>query len=141
MNVEEISYRIGVSANVNPSISKFENDDQTEIYGISEVQKAGIQIPIWTIRGVLDMTSTTDLKTFAALVKHTKTKGVKQLTGIDTSKSPINYINYYDDYYADQSKTANAVVDYIYVRIINFECTHSANTNMMRYTLTLRETS
>ncbi|MHA1852289.1 MAG: hypothetical protein ACTSUF_02155 [Candidatus Heimdallarchaeaceae archaeon] len=137
----EIRYDIDSQLNDSPEISKFENDDQTEIYGIGECDKSGITLPKWTVSGVLKIGDSSDMRTFANLVKLVKTKGVKQITGVDTSKSLINYVNYFDDYIQDQSKTANSVNSGLYVRIKNLSVRVDANSEFARYTLVLIETS
>ncbi len=152
LDVEEISFDLSSQMDDTPELSQFEADDSSEIYGLSEVNKSGIGIPTWTLRGVIDFGKISGRKKFAALLKHVKTKGVKNLAGVDGTLSFINYINYYDDYYANVSKTAgtapvnneqlesNALIDFINVRIKEFTINPVATTNFVRWTLVLLET-
>lgn len=137
----EIIYDISSQINDSAEISKFENDDSTEIYGIGECDKSGINLPKWTITGVIKIGNSTDMQMFANLVKLVKTKGVKQITGADTSKSLINYINYFDDYIQDQSKTASSVNSGLYVRIKSLTVRANPNSEFATYSLSVVETS
>ena len=141
LNVTRITYGITCEVNDGSVISKFENNDVTEIYGGDEIDKMGINVPTWTMSIKIDTTSPTDLETFAKLVKLTKTKGVKMISGDDTSASIINYVNYYDDYFQDISKTANAINSGIYVRIKGLRVEEDANKKYSTVTLNLIETS
>jgi len=140
LNVEEINYSIEVTMNDKPIPNRFENDDQTEIFGLSEVDVTGIAVPVITLRGVFDMTSESDRKLFAKLVKMTKTKGVKELSGVDASSLWLNYINYYDDYYANEAKTAGTIVPHLHVKVKAFSVNAPAGTKYARWSLELRET-
>jgi hypothetical protein len=148
----EITYNIGVSTSNEPSLSRYENKDQTEIYGLSEQYTSGIKVPTITIRGAFDMTTNSGRKTFAALAKMAKTKGIKTISGTDKTLMWLNYLNYYDNYYCNQSKTAgtesvtgtaitsDAILGQIYVRITDFTVPASAESNLAPYTLTMVET-
>ena len=138
---KSITYDITPLVNNRPALSKFENDDATEIYGVSEIDKIGIGIPTWTIQIGLDTTSTSDLQTFANLVRLCKTKGVKQITGVDDSKSIINWVNYYDDYFQDQSKSSSGTLSELWVRIAGLKIRETADKKYSVATLTLFETS
>jgi len=140
LDVEEISMSLDVNTTNEPTL-KFENDDQNEIFGISEADTSSIGVPKWNIRGVLDLTKASDLKTFAKLLKMAKTQGVKQITGAGTAETWLNYVNYYDDYYADQSKSTATTIDAINVRFANITVNAPVGTNKFRYTLDLVETS
>ena len=141
LNVSRIQYNITGEVNDGAVISKFENDDVTEIYGSGEIDKFGINVPTWTLSIKIDTTSSTDLEMFAKLVKLTKTKGVKLISGVTTSASIINYVNYYDNYFQDISKTASAVNSGIYVRIKGLRIEEDANKKYSTVTLNLTETS
>ena len=140
LNVEEISYGIPVRVNDAPIPNRFENDDQNEIFGLSEVDTIGVATPVWTIRGVFDMESESDRKLFAKLVKMAKTKGVKELTGVTPNASWINYINYYDDYYANESKGTATTISHVHVRVANFTVKAPATSKYARWSMELRET-
>lgn len=144
LNVEEITYSLGSQSDDTPTPNKYEGASggtATEIFGVSEVDKTGIKIPVWTIRGVFDTTSSSDLKTFAKLVKMSKTKGYKYVTGAATANCWLNYVNYYDDYYAGVSKSTATTLGSLNVRIANFTVNAPPKTNYARWTLELRETS
>ena len=140
LNVSEITYTLDSMLNDKAEINRFENNDQNEIFGLSEVDKLGIAVGVITLRGYLIGTETSDLQTFAKIVKMCKTQGVKMISGVDNTKFFLNYINYYDDYYANISKTANQVLDGIYVRIRSLRVSFDANKNTIEYTLELVET-
>ena len=140
INCNSIVYNIDIGSNDKAVPNRFENDDQNEIFGLSEVDSIGIGAPTFTIKGVFDIESSTDRLTFAKLVKMTKTQGVKELSGTPSTSSWINYINYYDDYYANQSKSASAVVEHIHVRISNFNVNAPSERNYASWNMTLKET-
>lgn len=149
----ELTYNIGVSTSDDPSLSRYENYDQDEIFGLSEVDTSGIKVPSITVRGAFDQTSYSGRKLFAALAKMAKTKGIKALSGTDKTKLWLNYINYYDDYYCNSSKSAGteavtstaitsaAIPGTIYVRINDFTVNANATTQYAQYTLTMNETA
>jgi len=139
LNAEEITYNITASINDKPVPNRFENDNQNEIFGLSEVDTAGINVPSITIRGAFNMESSADRLHFAKLVKMVKTQGVKELRGTATTNSWINYINYYDDYYAHQTKSTASVIDHIHVRIASFSVTASGEGKYAHYNLEMRE--
>lgn len=149
----EITYNMDTNASDEPSLSRYENADQTEIYGLSESDTSGIKIPGIVIRGVFDMTTNSGRKLFAALVKMTKTKGVKTLSGTTNTSMWLNYLNYYDNYYCNVAKTAGtesvtgtaltsaAVLSSVNVRIKNLMVNGQAEGNYANWTLTLLETA
>lgn len=141
LNASRIVYDIDTELDTNAEISKFENDDKTEIYGICERDKSGVLIPKWTIKLHLDTTSTSDLQTFANLVRLSKSKGVKQITGVTPASSILNYVNYYDDYFQDQSKSGSAVNSGIYCRMGPLKVEDNADKKYANVTIVLYETS
>lgn len=140
LNVEEINYGIDVSMNDKPIPNRFENDDQNEIFGLSEVDVTGIAVPVITLRGVFDMTSESDRKLFAKLVKMVKTKTIKELSGADASSLWLNYVNYFDNYYANEQKSENSIIQHLHVRIRSFSVNAPAGTKFARWSLELCET-
>lgn len=139
LDVTNFSYTIQSNNNDEVTPNKFENNDHNKIFGLTEVDKIGISVPVWDISGVLNIETTEGKKTFAKLIQMCKTLGVKELTGIPGTASIINYVNYYDDYYADQSKSTANVVDHIHGRIQNFNIPIDANRKEAKWTITFQE--
>jgi len=153
VNVNEITYNIEISTTDKPSISKYENNDQTEIYGLSEVDTSGIKVPTITLKGIFDMNTGAGRKLFAALTKIAKTKGIKGITGVTNTSMWLNFINYYDNYYCNTAKsaaqdpltdntvTSAAVLSEIYVRVKSFNVPSTAESNFAPWILVLEETA
>jgi hypothetical protein len=160
LNAEEVTYNLDVMTGDKTAITRFEgvrtdssSTRQAEIYGLTECDTSGIKVPSWTIRGVCDMTLTSGRKTFAALVKLCKTKGVKEITGTSPTLWFMNYVNFYDDYYCNTLKTAGtvtvtsettqdgALLSSLYVRVKSFTFPAMATGNQVHWTLVLNETA
>ena len=153
LTVNEITYNLEVGTSDKPSLNRYENSSQTEIYGLSEIDTCGIKVPTITLRGSFDMTLASGRKTFAALVKIGKTKGIKGITGVTNTSMWLNFINYYDDYYCNTSKTAGAeavtnestttaaILSEIFVRVKSFNVPSTAQSNLAPWTLVLEETA
>lgn len=140
LKVTDINYNIDVGSNTKAVPNRFENNDQTEIFGLVEVDSIGIGVPTITLTGAFNMESSDDRLVFAKLISMTKTLGVKEFSGTPAATSWINFINYYDDYYAHEAKSTAAVVEHVHVKITNFNVKAPASTNMATWSLTLRET-
>lgn len=141
VDVDMIDYNFQTLLNSRDKPGKYENNDQNEVYGLTKVDKVGISVPKIKISGVADSETTAGCKMLAKIVMMAKTHGVKKLTGEEPSESWINYINYYDDYYADSSKSASSNIDEIYVIIENIDINSSADHNLVSWSLEMRETS
>lgn len=160
LNAEEVIYNIDVSTSDKAALTRFEgirtdssSTRQAEIYGLTECDTSGIKVPSWTIRGVCDITLTSGRKMFAALVKLCKTKGIKEMSGTSATLWFGNYVNFYDDYYCNVSKTAGtatvtsettqdgALLSSIYVRVKSFTFPAQATGNMVHWALILNETA
>lgn len=136
----DVRYTITEVLNDKNVPNRFENNDQNEIFGLSEVDAVGVGVPTWNVEGVFDMESTDGRKMFAKLVMFTKTQGVKELSGVNTANCWVNYLNYYDDYYAGQAKATGTTIDHVHVRVKNFNVRGNAGRKYAKWTMELRET-
>lgn len=141
LDITEFRMSLGGMLQDQPTAIKYEADDQTGIWGLSEVDQTGTGIPSWTIRGTNDFTRTSGLERFSKIIQSTRTKGLKLIRGADKSKAFLNYINFFDDSYADVSKSRKVVIDGILVRIKLFELNPKASSSHSTWGLTLAETS
>lgn len=132
----EVVLEIEAMVNDAPQPNKFESNDQTQVWGLPEIDAVGMQSPKWTIRGALDMNDTNDMILFSQILRCLKTKGVKLL-----KCNMASYVAYEDSSYCDMAKTMNATITGVYVRPTSFTATQTAESNIINYTIELRESA
>ena len=126
---------------LNKSTSPFIKDDNdaNKRHELGEVDKQGIDFPVWVITGAFDTKDTEALKDYGRLKHMCKTKGVKQF-GVDTASTCeiLEYSHYGErEYDAESTKTVtliNVRIDKLTTKQV-FKEGHK-----IEYTLTLIET-
>jgi len=65
--------------NIDPAIAKTVSNDSAKMFTWPDIDVTGVDFRKWTIRGVLDSTSLTDMQTYSQLCSLVRTKGYKIL--------------------------------------------------------------
>ena len=128
-----------------PVLKKYLNI-QNGYYTQGEADTVGIQLPVWSIRGYVNRTSLSDMKTLGRLIFMCKTAGYKELYSADTSADAtadgwhdiIAFSHYGEN---ELNNAANLKVTKINVRIKSFSVTQSADKKGFNYTINLVETN
>ena len=131
ITLKSVTMSLDMTTLLNDEATKqFVNDDDTKEFTFGEADKGGINLPMWTIEGVLDMDNATDQGTLGDLVHCVKTKGFKKIgtTADATSTVMLRY-------------TGTSAVTSINVRIRSFTSKQSAESNKVVYKIILVETA
>jgi len=131
ITLRAVSLTLSMSTLINDEpTKKFVNDDDTQEFDFGEVDKNGLNMPVWKVKGVLNMEDTSDQTTLANLIKCVKTKGYKKLGTTDDASNKI-FLRWTDE----------TPVSSINVRIKSFSCEQVAGTNKVKYEFTFVETN
>lgn len=123
LNDVEVSFTMQALLSDANSMNKYVDGNQNKMYDYAEVDHAGIMNPVWTIKGVLDITSSTDMEAVKQLIQLVRTKGYKTLGG--TLPDWVDGLN--------NSSTVN-------VRVKEFRPKMSSKGSVMNYDLVLVQT-
>ena len=139
LNGVEVDSTEGTSINKNLSPFIKDDNDSNKRHELGEVDKQGIEFPVWNVKGVFDCNNIDDLKDYGRLKHMIKTKGVKQL-GVDTASTceMLEYSHYGErEYDTEATKT----VTLINVRIVKLIVKQKyMDGPKIEYTLTVNET-
>jgi len=131
ITLKAISLKLDISALINDEATKqFASDDDTKKFDFGEVDKNGINMPIWRVDGILDMDQSSDRIVLANLYDLVLTKGFKI---IETTDNAINRIFL--------RWTHTTPVTSINVRVKSFSAKQKAGRNTVDYTLNFVETN
>lgn len=112
----------------------------TEAYDFGTAESNGVQMPTWTVSGIFNKKTSTDMQTLGRLVYFTKTKGYKELYApLDTTRTDLISYSHYGEREAASESTKT--INYINVRIKNLTIKQAANESLLKWTLTLVETN
>lgn len=153
LNIHAKSINVVMSNFLNrePTPQVKDDNNSTKRFEISEVDKNGIDYPMWVIKGSFNTKIESHMKEFGRLMHMCKTKGYKQLgftfsgsrwvsgaSALDDQADLINYSHYGErEYDSETTKT----VDRINVRIHKFEPSQEIRDGTeITYTLDLIET-
>jgi hypothetical protein len=118
----EVNYQNEAILNTNPSLAKLSAGAAT-MFAIGETDHLGIKRPKWTIRGVLDDTSSSHMAVVKVLRDLPRTKGYKTLSG--------DLPDWMDG--TDNASTVN-------VQVSNVNIQHYSAHNIINYTIEMFET-
>jgi hypothetical protein len=126
-----VSLKLNMTTLLNDEPTKqYVSDTDTNEYTFGEVDKNGLNMPVWDVEGILDMTDATDRNVLAYLIECVETKGFKKLATTNDADSTI-FLRWSDI----------TPVTSINVRIKSFGVTQKAASKMASYKLQLVETS
>lgn len=114
----------------------YENNDSSKQSRYAEVDQVGMDIPNWTMELVFKCDDATALQVYGQVMRLARTKGYKQFY----ASNIVEYYAYEEDYYGNDSKSANTVLSYINVRVLRATSDFDANGNKMTVKLEMVET-
>lgn len=98
LNIMSIKVEHKALLTTDPEPQKKKSDDENKRYEQGEVDHNGIEIPKWTLKGVVDVSDVSQLQDWGRLVHMVATKGYKTLgfdpTGVTEKADILNYSQY-----------------------------------------------
>jgi hypothetical protein len=130
VTLKSVKLSLDMSTLINDEPTKqFVSDVDTNAFTFGEVDKNGLNMPVWKVGGVLDMSLAADQVVLANLIECVQTKGFKQLGTTDTATNTV-FLRWTD----------TTAVTSVNVRVKSFNCKQDAESNVVKYTLNLVET-
>jgi hypothetical protein len=122
-----------------PILKKSDNLD-TGYFEFGKSDGVGVQLPVWTIRGYVQRTSSTDMITLGRLIFMCQTKGIKEVYSA-TDANWLDFIAYSKYGEREFNSESTKTVTKIYVRIKSMSITQNSDKKGFNYTLNLVETN